>query len=127
MEGNGAVIEGVDDATAGTGSFGSGGTGIGKGVGKCWSDLEWTRVAEDLTDCLVVFRISISIVSQTLLISMPRYGCNLVIRNPCLLQLIDSCLPNTVVGELLVCEVQLGHFLHVSVNHVHPNQLWDRS
>jgi len=34
---------------------------IGKGVGKCWSDLEWTRVAEDLTDCLVVFRISISI------------------------------------------------------------------
>jgi len=46
--------------------------------------LEWTRVAEDLTDCLVVFRISISIVSQTLLISMPRYGCNLVIRNPCL-------------------------------------------
>jgi len=25
MEGNGAVIEGVDDATAGTGSFGSGG------------------------------------------------------------------------------------------------------
>ena len=88
--------------------------------------LEWTRVAEDLTDCLVVFRISISIVSQASLILMASYGCNLVIRNPCLLQLTDSCLPNTVVGELLVCEVQiaqLSHFLHVSVNRVHPNQL----
>ena len=38
--------------------------------------MERTRVAKDGTDCLMVIRISISVVSEALLISIPSYGCN---------------------------------------------------
>ena len=64
--------------------------------------MERTRVAKDGTNRPVVIRVSISIVSEALLISMPSYGRDPVVGHPCLLKLADSSFPDAVVNVLFM-------------------------